>query len=88
MSEHTKEPWSYRKTGQHWNNESLINIEINYGDHEECIADTVYTEADARRIIACVNACAGLDTELLENIVLTGDTLKDRFEALKAEATS
>lgn len=40
---------------------------------EEC-------RANARRIIACVNACEGLDTELLENITTMGDTLASRFK--------
>lgn len=34
-----------------------------------------------RFIVAAANACAGLDTELLENIVMVGDTLRGRFEA-------
>ena len=37
----TPGPWSYRKTGEHWNNPRLINIEINFGNDGECIADTV-----------------------------------------------
>lgn len=38
-------------------------------------------EANALRIAACWNACEGLDTELLENILMLGDTLKSRFAA-------
>lgn len=38
--------------------------------------------ANARRLAACWNACEGLDTELLENILMLGDTLKTRFDAL------
>ena len=41
------------------------------------------TEDDARRIAACVNACAGLGTAHLENIVMVGDTLLSRIELLK-----
>lgn len=37
---------------------------------------------DARRICACVNACDGLDTELLESIVSLGGTLPRRLEAM------
>jgi len=43
-------------------------------------------EANARRIVACVNACAGLSTALLENITMLGDTLKDRIDVLRNEA--
>lgn len=39
---------------------------------------------DARRICACVNACDGLDTELLERIVSLGSTLPRRLEAMTA----
>ncbi len=52
MNQHTPGPWSYRKCGSHWNNPGLERIEINYGEHGECIADTVYREADARLITA------------------------------------
>ncbi len=41
--------------------------------------------ANARRLVACWNACAGFDTDLLENIDLMGDTLKQRFNGMQAE---
>lgn len=37
-------------------------------------------EANARRIVACVNACEGIDTLALEIITSTGNTLRKRFE--------
>lgn len=37
------------------------------------------SEANARRIAACWNACEGLDTGLLKNITTLGDTLASRF---------
>lgn len=43
-------------------------------------------ESDApRRLAACWNVCRGYDTELLENIDMVGDTLKDRFDELQKE---
>ena|SRR3972149_5924932 len=36
---------------------------------------------NARRIVACVNACAGLNTDLLENIAMTGG-LVERFSLI------
>lgn len=79
---HTKEPWH---TGKNHNAERFI-----YGEDGWAVAECLQTKdkmfLNAKRIVACVNACAGLDTELLENIVLTGDTLKSRFETLKVEA--
>lgn len=53
---------------------------------QKVMADTLYRgvkerQANARRLAACWNACEGLDTELLENILMLGDTLKSRFAA-------
>lgn len=50
--EYTKGPWKYVNYGKHWNNNSLNRIEIQYGEDGECIADTVYEDADARLISA------------------------------------
>lgn len=38
-------------------------------------------DANARRLVACWNACQGLDTEMLENLLLLGETLLTRFKA-------
>jgi hypothetical protein len=48
----TPAPWSHRTTGLHWNNPKLVNIEINYGDIQECVCDTVYRVEDAYLIAA------------------------------------
>lgn len=42
-------------------------------------ARLINQEANARRIVACWNACEGLDTGMLENITTLGDTLASRF---------
>ena len=87
MSEHTKEPWITVET-------ELDVIEITNADRNGLVVpiakvSTGYVkqvgieqEANARRIVACVNACAGLDTDLLENMLMLGDTLKQRFKVL------
>jgi len=61
MSKHTKEPWEFDGSGGRW---SLLQ-----GDHEADIGElgSAYSAANARRIVACVNACAGLSTEALES---------------------
>lgn len=61
---------------------------INVGPIPDCLAHVFGENRDvfARRIVACVNACAGLDTALLENITMLGDTLKDRIDVLRNEA--
>jgi hypothetical protein len=58
-TQHTPEPWH---VGPAWltGNSPICTI-----DHKE-IADAI-RDADARRIVACVNACAGIDTVGLEN---------------------
>lgn len=38
-------------------------------------------EADARRLAACWNVCEGFDTDLLEHILLLGETMHSRFKA-------
>lgn len=43
------------------------------------VSNQPFWDEDARRLAACWNACDGLDTALLENILTLGDTLKDRF---------
>ena len=35
---------------------------------------------DARRLVACWNACEGISTDLLENLTLTGDTIAARLK--------
>jgi hypothetical protein len=47
--------------------------------------DEAESIANVRRFCDVWNACAGLDTDLLENILMTGETLKSRFELLKQE---
>jgi len=68
---HTPEPWN-ATGGSIW-----VVVRDGFGDPEqEKIADA-YAD-DARRIVACVNKCAGLSTEALESplFVLT-DVARD-----------
>lgn len=66
MSEHTKEPWH---TGKNHNAERFI-----YGEDGWAIAECVQTKdkmfANASRIVACVNSCAGVETENISNFRL------------------
>lgn len=78
MSEHTPEPWKTIEwddgsTGIYTNTDDRI-AEIDYYDNQH----------DARRIVACVNACAGMDdpdTELsaLRAQVEEWETIKKAF---------
>lgn len=81
MSEqkHTPEPWS----AAHEENEAEWGIDAGKWGVAIC-ADAPgdgTAESNARRIVACVNACAGLDTGLLENIVDLGESLRSRFDS-------
>lgn len=68
MSEHTKEPWEV------WTSNSHIRISADGKDGSVVSAMRAadgmpvlaIKETDARRIVACVNACAGFYTETLE----------------------
>jgi hypothetical protein len=44
--------WKVNKLGQHWNNKDLEHLEIVWSDDDECVCDTVYSEADAKLISA------------------------------------
>ena len=69
MSKHTQEPWKVQHphAGQRgW--------EIADSSGLNQVSQDV-TEANARRIVACVNACAGVDTALLEAGELDNPTM-------------
>lgn len=62
------------------NQEACVAVALDFGKNNPGLR-----AANARRIVACWNACAGFYTELLENIDMVGDTLKQRFEGMQAE---
>lgn len=77
MSNHTQEPWVLFEVGdrvKHFcpasekEKTSILTVTLEDGT----AFGAVYSEDDARRIVACVNACAGLPTEQLEASPLGG----------------
>ena len=77
MSKHTQEPWVLFEVGdrvKHFcpasekEKTSILTVTLEDGT----AFGAVYSEDDARRIVACVNACAGLPTEQLESSPLGG----------------
>lgn len=74
MSEHTKEPWNVSE--EVFDNDGIHESVIRGLDGRAAIAVTLefgpnnpgMREANARRIVAAVNACKGMDTESLESI--------------------
>ena len=90
MSEHTKGPWAVNYTKF-----SEVRAE-NGAVIARCVMLTSLTnlEANARRIVACVNACEGVRTEHLENnmpiveLVARHNEALREIEALKDEIKS
>jgi hypothetical protein len=94
--EHTKEPWELRTTLHGYFNEKCLSItQIGIGQLElaECIAiiDPIHLvgdlqKANARRIVACVNACAGISNEVLAGALHHGvDPLQKRIAKITAD---
>lgn len=74
---HTPEPWKVDpddRPGYEWNNHIVSatdpNQTICFMTHDNTPAN-IEGEANARRIVACVNACKGIKTESLEMEVLS-----------------
>jgi len=86
MSEHTPEPWRIGDSkepiwawrgqilGKHEDGTDFILGSMNQNYEERAIAD-------ARRIVACINACRGIETPELEN----GTLFKPRLARIKAD---
>ena len=76
MTEHTKEPWEYRLHNPEGGNQSLYIEAPRDGRCSDGVAEIIprgkgkLGEPDARRIVACVNACQGIPTEALEDGVV------------------
>jgi hypothetical protein len=82
---HTKEPWMAWRDGSDRN---LVGPSTNY-----TVAQCFHTpevdscEANARRIVACVNACAGMPTDVLEDksiLKASAEIMQQRDELLSA----
>ena len=74
MAEHTKEPWEVRELLP----DGVIckrkgTYEIHTPDYDVCatIVDgaPIRNEADAHRIVVCVNACAGINPDAIPGVV-------------------
>ena len=68
---HTPEPWTCRKN-THDNGEWVIQKKPLPVADVEC-------EADARRIVACVNACAGINPEAVPDLIKACQDVEDVF---------
>lgn len=87
---HTPEPWILCEVGDKCrhlcpahDDLSILTVALEYNefdDEDVTYFGAVYKHADARRIVACVNACAGITNAQLESAPLTA-----RIEELEAE---
>ena len=68
MGEHTPEPWFINAD----NGTHVIRAggdkAVTFASHSTFAANPKEGAANARRIVACVNACAGIETDILEKI--------------------
>lgn len=88
---HIPEPWKVSE--ESFDNDGIQESVIRGLDGRAAIAVTLdfgennpdAREENARRIVACVNACKGFSTEVLENILLMGDTLLSRLDSMKTD---
>jgi len=89
--EYTQEPWDFHIHGDREPTDFLI-YQGDWNGTLEMIAMTsdysVRDDANARRIVACVNACAGISTEDLESYLTGIDTQwGDAMAVVKVEGT-
>lgn len=79
---HSKTPWKVHSMEQ-FHSAGEFGIEIVSADGNVIADNQTYypaaiSEPDARRIVAAVNACAGLSTDLLEKAALTAAHIEER----------
>ena len=79
--EHTKEPWRIGKPPP--NGEQTIGDSKGLMVAVTTVGGGVSSEANARRIVACVNACAGIPTDGLEKTRLEKDVLLEIYNLRK-----
>lgn len=79
-NKHTPEPWNTdAKSGFHCDIHDGLNDDMICRTFDDP-TDELNGEANARRIVACVNACAGIGTEYLEHF---GATTFNDFKRVK-----
>lgn len=90
---HTPGPWKVVNAGQHWNNKTTTNYQIQYGDDGECISDHVYEPADAQLIAAAPDLLEAL--KLLQNCMIARSAVEgdlpwttDVVAAMKTASTA
>ena len=81
MSNHTKAPWMFDGKVVYALNKKGVNVFSAFVQDGETDEDEL--KANARRIVACVNACEGISTENLEDNLPVKDLARQYSEAIR-----
>lgn len=83
MSKHTPEPWVLFEVGDRFKHQCPASSDkhsiLTVASEDDMHFGAVYKDEDARRIVACVNAFAGIDIEHIECMPTDVKTLAQAF---------
>ncbi|WP_316675782.1 hypothetical protein [uncultured Tolumonas sp.] len=83
MSKHTPEPWVLFEVGDRFKYQCPVSSDktsiLTVTSEDDMHFGAVYKDEDARRIVACVNAFAGIDIEQIECMPMDIKTLAQSF---------
>ena len=89
---HAKEPWSVNaidsKRGRITGDETSAGWDRLHINAQNCTVARCDKPADARRIVACVNAFAGIPTDAIRNAEMESAIYRGENAALRAERDS
>lgn len=81
---HTPEPWALFEVGDRFKHQCPVSSDktsiLTIATEDGTQFGAVYNNEDARRIVACVNACAGLETEAIEAIQQTASIVAGKLK--------
>lgn len=83
---HTPTPWRHIKNTGAITSETARIAEVGDFRDKQCLPHCKERwTADAKRIVACVNACEGVSTERLENDYRQGYSVHDEIKTLRRQ---
>lgn len=88
MKTHTETPWKVVYRNDEDEDEADIDASPTNIPGWNCDVTILYgiSAVNARRIVACVNACEGISNDVLNNICLVSGSLAGRFAELRESA--
>lgn len=85
---HTPEPWILFEVGDRFKHQCPASSDrtsiLTTATEDDVQWGAIYSDEDARRIVACVNACAGMRNDELEGGLLIG-VMSKKIERLESE---